>query len=89
MTDGTVVACPAAVGADEWNMEQHTFAECWRRSPGLTRWRELVASESCEACFERDSCGGACRARALAAGLTFSDPDQWACEARGVGPKGE
>ncbi|MBI4815874.1 MAG: radical SAM protein [Deltaproteobacteria bacterium] len=76
--DGRVVACDALLSKDDWTVRSHGFAECWRRSPAVASWRSLEAGAECGECDNFTECGGACRARAVGAGGTMSDPDPWA-----------
>ncbi|MEZ6183592.1 MAG: SPASM domain-containing protein [Planctomycetota bacterium] len=49
----------------------------WSQGAGFTRLRALEGNSDCWSCKHYDSCGGGCRARALAAGRGLDDPDPW------------
>ncbi|GIW71054.1 MAG: hypothetical protein KatS3mg102_0596 [Planctomycetota bacterium] len=78
LPDGRVVACGVFTSEDDCRLGEHTFAECWLGSRAIERWRRLAGNAQCRSCANFGLCGGGCRARAVAAGRGFEDPDPWA-----------
>jgi radical SAM protein with 4Fe4S-binding SPASM domain len=76
--DARVVACACVLTPEDWSLREHSFAESWRHSPSIVRWRSLESDGECAACPALEACGGGCRARALGAGLSISHADPWA-----------
>ncbi|MEW5738193.1 MAG: radical SAM protein [Myxococcota bacterium] len=74
---GAVVGCGSVLTKDDWKLGAHSFAECWAGAPNLASWRTLEGNDACRACANFRTCGGGCRARAVAVGRSMNEPDPW------------
>ena len=75
---GTASPC-ALLGPefDAGSIADRSLEDLWANGASFRRLRVLQGNAQCDSCRHYDTCGGGCRARALAAGRGLDDPDTW------------
>lgn len=62
---------------DAGSLRERTFHHLWAHGSSFERLRLLEGNSTCWSCRHYDTCGGGCRARALAATGDLNAPDLW------------